>query len=429
MEFTAMARNILTLFFKGTSGSIAVLGAIFVSVIALTTSFTIDYSRSINNRSKIQRAADAATLVAASTYRDDKDRGAAVRRAEAYFDNVSAQIDGVTLERSFEVSEVADTGAITARGSIDVVFDSIFGNSAFDRVMKSNIDTLAVVRNTPQDLYLVLLVDSTASMNTLIDSVRDAARDLETDVRAKLVLKGLEYNRLYVKVAFFGDLRLDPVPYGWRESPLYDLSLQNDIDAFRHFVANTPTYFGYDNPESSPAAIAHFLTAPLPAPLKRANTVQSIVLWTDAAGLMLDNSWLTDDVTVNLYKRLGNLGGDPQWFNKTGHGWINTHFRRMYYTEDTEYDGDAIGTEAVPPAYGCCSSDDVFEKRWHSGGAVPVKQRTLGLIVPVHQPPWNEMSLWKNVSMRDYAIPSASGIVDDVVDSLGGRYSPLALAR
>jgi len=421
--------NLLTMFFKRTSGSIAVLGAVLISVIALTTSFTIDYSRSVTSRVKIQRAADAATLVAASTYRDTKDEGVALERAKAYFDNVSAQIDGVTLERSFEVGEAAESGEITANGSVVIVFDSIFKNSAFDRVMATKIEALAIVRNTPQDLYLVLLVDSTASMNTLIDSVRDAARDLETDVRAKLALKGLEYNHLYVKVAFFGDLRLDPVPYGWRESPLYDLSLQKDIDAFRHFVANTPTYYGYDNPESSPAAIAHFLTAPLPEPLKRASTVQSIVLWTDESGLMFDHSWLTDDVTVNLYKRLGNLGADKQWYYLDTYGWINTHFRQLYYTEDTEYDGDAIGTEAVPPTYGCCSSAEVFEDRWLYGGAVPLKQRTLGLIVPVTKPPWTDMITWKNVTMRDYATPSASGIIDDVVDSLNGKYSPLAISH
>jgi len=428
-------RNIITLFLKKTSGSIAVMGAVTIGVVAMMTSFAIDYSKSINSKITIQRAADAATLVAASTFRDDedKDKAAALKRANAYFDNAVERIEGVRIVRSFDVDETSDDGEIAANGTVDIVFDSLFGSGSFENVMKSRIDALAVIKHTPQDLYLVLLVDSTSSMNRLIDSVRDAAHDLETDVREKLLAKGLEFNHLYVKVAFFGDMRTDIAPYGWRESPLYDLSLEADIDDFRHFVASTPTYYGGDLPESGPAAIAHFLTAPLPAPLKRVKTVQSFVIWTDAAGLPFSDDSYQADVTVNLYNRLGNLGEGTRWYSDYTHradrGWINTRLSRYYYDEDAEYDGDATGSEAVPPTYGCCSTFEVFEDRWRSKGTVPLSRRTLGLIVPFALGPWKTMASWPNVSIRNYETPSASGIIDDVVNSLNDSYSPLALSR
>ena len=157
--------------------------------------------------------------------------------------------------------------------------------------------------------------------------------------------------------------------------------------------------------------------------------MQAIVVWTDAAGLPLDHSKLQDDVTVNLYKKYGELGRSNRYRFVPGYSWYNFKFYRYFYNEEAEFDGDAIGTEESPPSYGCCSTFEVFEDRWRRGGAVPLKRRTLGLIVPTTMQPWTTMTNWPNVTIRDFAVPSAEGIIDDVVDTLGGSYSPLVLSR
>jgi|GEM_PF-2924744 len=426
--------NNLTKLWRKENGSIAAMGGIMAGLLALTTTFVIDYSQAVNNKSTLQRAADAATLVAASNYRDTGDKKLALERAQEFFDNKADMITGVEATYTFDVGETDDDGTILATATINATFKSLFNGGVLGDRITAVLDTEAIIRQTPQDLYLVLLVDSTASMNQLIASVRDSARQLEDDVRDKLEAKGLEFNKLYVKVAFFGDLRVDQAPYGWRESPLYDLSKPSETNAFRRFVASTPTFNGYDLPESSVSAIAHFLTAPIPEPLIPAQTVQSIVVWTDAAGLPLDDARIVDDVTVNLYKKYGSVGSPPYfastyWYSFIDGFWHNSRFPRYYYNEDAEFDGDAYGTEASPPSYGCCSTFEVFEERWLSGGAVPLKRRSLGLIVPTVFQPWVTMVDWPNVTIRNYATPSANGIVDDIVDSLGDEYSPLVVSR
>ncbi len=422
-------KNLIHKFWKDDKGLISILGGVMIGLLTMTVSFSVDYARSVQEKTKISRAADAATLVAARSFRDGNTKEESIAHAEDFFKNATQDIKSATIATNFDVSEIKEERQITAKVSVDAEFDSIFRNGSLDISIPAMIKSEANIVETVQDLYLVLLVDSTGSMTQLINSVRDAARNLESEVREKLVEKGLEFNRLFVKVAFFGDMRLDQQPYGWRESPLYNLGDEQDTNDFRHFVAATPTYYGYDLPESSLTSIAHMLTAPLPEPLVADNTVQAIVVWTDAAGLPLDHSKLQDDVTVNLYKKYGELGRSNRYRFVPGYSWYNFKFYRYFYNEEAEFDGDAIGTEESPPSYGCCSTFEVFEDRWRRGGAVPLKRRTLGLIVPTTMQPWTTMTNWPNVTIRDFAVPSAEGIIDDVVDTLGGSYSPLVLSR
>ena len=424
-----MVNKSIRRFVRDKTGSIAIIGAAVIGIAAMFASFAVEYSQFVNVKAKIQRAADAATLVAASEFRDNKNKEAALARAENFLRKALSQVKGVEFKGSFDVAEAESDGSINAAASIDMTYKSLFRGSILGGAMRTTIDTKTSIRHTPQDLYLVLLVDSTGSMWRLIDSVRDAAGGLEKGVRDKLLEKGLKFSKFYVKVAFFGDLRLDKPPYGWRESPLYDLSKESDVRAFRHFVASTPTYYGWDLPESSLAGIAHFVTAPLPAPLKKATTVQSIVVWTDAAGVPLDHDSLEDDVTVNLYKAHGNLGRSNRYRKISGYSWYNVDFYKHYYDEEAEYDGDATGAAEDATDYGCCSSFEVLENRWKHAGAVPLDRRALGLIVPTDMEPWGAVSKWRNVTMKGYGNPDASSIVSDVVDTLNGTYSSLTVTH
>ena len=409
-------------------GSIATMTALLLCVLVASVAFTVDYANAVRVKIEAQRITDAATLIAARHLRDTGDRRLSIKRAEEYatarMSNI--RVEGVT--HRFRVFKNENTRVIQANGEMSVEAASYVVGMGLPEVMRSDITSQAKLTELPQDLYLVLIVDSSGSMGGLIASVKDAALDLEQEVRDALLERGVEIGRVYVKVAFFGDLRFDPFPDAWNESPVYNLGDDVQATAFRDFVAAQPIHFGYDTPESAPAAIAHFLTAPLPAELDPDLTVQAIVAWSDAPGLPLDHPGLTDDITVNLYKTHGELGTSGAYLYPTDFpDYQNVDVAA--FDEDTEFDADARGGEASPPAYGCCSSLWVMEDHWRRYGTIQLERRMLGLIVPELQSPWPDMATWPNVTVKDYTTPTASGILDDVVDSLSNRYSPLVMTR
>ena len=417
-------------FLRNGRGSVMTMSALTLPIIVAAVGFSIDYTNAIKKKNYVQKISDAAALIAARRYQETDDKEGAVQAAQNYFDSMMERPDLMAVTNEFQLSTPDGTKDILAANEVDVTFRGYFSGLVELSHLKAKLNSTAKLTELPQDLYLVLLVDSTASMNSLIESVKEAVVNLEQEVRDALLANGLDVGKIYVKIAFFGDLRLDPSPEAWTESDVYNLGIPEETTALRDFVSVQPTYYGYDTPESSPAAIAHFLTAPLPSELDPDLTVQATVLWTDAPGLPLDDLARVDDITVNLYKAFGEIGdGSTSSHMDDTEYWDYNSIPDLEYTEADKHDGDATGTETTPPSYGCCSSMTVFEDRWRKYGSVALDRRMLGLIVPTSEKPWTVMATWPNVTVKDYTSPTATGILDDVIDSLSSRYSPLYLSQ
>ena len=286
-----------------------------------------------------------------------------------------------------------------------------------DHMIKIDVKAEALVAPKQPDLLLSLMIDATGSMQPLIDAVRDAVRDIEEEARNKLDENNVPVDRLFAKVSFFRDLRFEESRSAWIESPIYNLSEQTELEAFETFLAAEIAIDGGDAPESSTSAIAYALTSDLDPALQSDNTLQAIIMWTDVAGIPLDDDTIVDDISVHLYKTEGAL-------DQSTAGEFHTGDIVEGYTEDS-----FSGRTEPNSTYGCCSTLDILEREWRQGGTVALDNRVMAIIAPLTEEPWTQVSGWPNVASRPYSTPTVSGVLDDIISAMILQNDPLRVSN
>ena len=403
-------------------GGMGVLVAVVIFALIVAGGGAMDFTQAWRMKAQLQGAADSAALTAAKSYLQNFDAAAAKNKAAK---RVEAEMNGAALTLAPTVVTVvsdAGTGAVTADVAASGVVQSRFLGLIGMGEMPVAVAASAVVEPSI-DVYLVLLIDGTGSMQPVIDAVKAAASSLKNDILNGLASRGLSAKKVYVKVAYFRDFRYSEAVPVWNESPLYDLSSTADQNAFEAFVGSetAPLNSGYDAPESSLAALAYAVTEPLPAALAGGDILQTIVLWTDASAnplLKTDVSWSVpdDDITVRLVKAQGPLNNVPA---DTGDVAMATpNYAEVDYQNPWPVDN-----------YGCCKSFSEFKTKWYSGGAVPLSNRKLGLYVYEDGYPWPAVRTWPNVLTAPYDAPTASSVVDDILKAALAGKLPLRRKR
>lgn len=106
---------------------------------------------------------------------------------------------------------------------------------------------------TNTDVDMVLCIDVTASMQPIIDTVKEMALSLYDDVIAALAKKRRKVNEFRVKVIAFRDYYCDG-QFAMAESQFF--SLPNETAAFSEYVLGLKADGGGDEPENALEAIA-----------------------------------------------------------------------------------------------------------------------------------------------------------------------------
>lgn len=103
------------------------------------------------------------------------------------------------------------------------------------------------------NIDICLCIDKTGSMTPIIDTVRNNALNLYTDIKSSLEAKGKYVGRMRIRVLWFGDYLAD----GDRAMMGSDfLTMPEDMEAFRKFVNGVDAYGGGDVPEDGLEALA-----------------------------------------------------------------------------------------------------------------------------------------------------------------------------
>ncbi|WP_157755501.1 pilus assembly protein TadG-related protein [Neomegalonema perideroedes] len=410
--------RLVSLFARSRRAAVAPMMGVCIFVLVLISGGAVEYSNYYRARDTLQRTADAAALTAARHFHENRDEAAARALVEKILvagETARYQIDlPVELKLEYNEEYHSTSAAIRVRATAPTAFMRLTGVDD----LTTKVESFAL-KGGAKDIYVYLLLDVTGSMQGLIDVASAAMVDFEAQLRVRLEREGIEMGRLFVKAGYFRDLRTDLSSPAWEESPAYDMSDAAQRMLLRDHIRARQATGGGDTPESSTAAVAHALTAPLEtpvggAPLSR-HMIQVIGLWTHVEGLPLGFEDIAayqaaggsamnpkvDDITVPLYKAL-LANGQLAAFQAT------LRNRDLPRAEDDHYDSATI-------EYGCCRNMEQLRTEWLSRGAVKLANRYLALFVDQTHYPWREMSRWEHVMGMQYMASSPDAFIDGVV--------------
>ncbi|MBE5804026.1 MAG: VWA domain-containing protein [Clostridiales bacterium] len=103
------------------------------------------------------------------------------------------------------------------------------------------------------NIDICLCIDKTGSMKPIIDTVRQNALNLYTDIKSSLEAKGKNVGRLRIRVIWFGDYLADG-ENAMLVSPF--LTMPEETQRFREFVNGVEAHGGGDEPEDGLEALA-----------------------------------------------------------------------------------------------------------------------------------------------------------------------------
>ena len=183
MSKTNRLKRTINRFFGNNDGSIVPIYALLAIAMTLIIGFAIDFRRVENSKSRMQDAADAATLAAAREYinlnlanlSETERKNRAIAHGELYFQaNLAANeamIDNPTINIS-----IGDDGAVTSDvdGDLQMLFGGLAGVNTQDIAV-----TAVAAAGDPRKLEIVLALDNSTSMffNNRMNLLRAASKN------------------------------------------------------------------------------------------------------------------------------------------------------------------------------------------------------------------------------------------------------------
>ena len=160
-------------------GTVSIIfGLTLIPVIAMV-GVSVDYGRSVQARSKIQVAIDAAALAAARVWQTEQDVALATAAATHHWDAMKPT-DVLASNLQFTIATAQSQVTLTATASIASPFLSMIGQPAI-AVGATATAMLAIGGNGDQSLEIALMLDVTGSMCQPCSKIADlktAAKDL-----------------------------------------------------------------------------------------------------------------------------------------------------------------------------------------------------------------------------------------------------------
>ena len=141
-------------------------------------------------------------------------------------------------------------------------------------------------QNPAYSIDLVLVIDATASMSHLIESVKSRALSFHEDLTAHIIKSGRTIDSLRVRAIAFRDFYVDKAAESLVASEFFDLP--DERAGFAEFVRGIRASGGGDAPETGLEGLATAIRSPWAG--AGAEQRQVIVLWTDAPAHPLEKN-------------------------------------------------------------------------------------------------------------------------------------------
>ncbi len=309
-----MKIGILQKFRRDQRGNVAMMFALSMVPIVAATGAVFEYSNSSNTRWRVQAAVDSAVLAAARLNDLDENRAAI---AKNYFEGQLTEKELAMVQSStFAVSD--DKSKITAYITFTVpkVFGGVTGTSS---MVVATSAAAAIARPDIRQLDIVMCIDATGSMTATLNAVKTNALNLESNLNAELVNRGIKaFDAMRVRVIYYrdyGGTNLTGAPsWVWdgtkwvtitTADPNYWKAVGDNpplkYSPFYNLPSQKTSFQGYVNPETAsgggdaPEAGLECVNEAMDSPWAKVGDIPSggtkpldgvypvIVVWTDAA--------------------------------------------------------------------------------------------------------------------------------------------------
>ncbi len=140
----------------------------------------------------------------------------------------------------------------------------------------------------PYNVDLVFCIDATASMDGLLDMVKQHALSFHQDLSDEMAAKRKEINQLRIRIVAFRDYKFDG-----RDAMLATnfFTLPEDRELFERCIGEIVADGGGDDPEDGLEALAYAIRSHWAESGVGIKNRQVIVVWTDAATHELGFGW------------------------------------------------------------------------------------------------------------------------------------------
>lgn len=268
-------------FISDRNGNVALIFAIVLGPLLLSTALAIDYSRYSRNYANLLNAADAGLLAASVKMSEnldlDDDDLQALMVLE--FDNFMSvnfhgNTDNATFTRNIlfdrENSVVTVDVSLTQSSVYNDVFSEamFFGNQVYGDKTLSRSQTLGtkltmIVENYVLDI--VMCIDATGSMQNTLNSVQANASTFDVQLRQELGIAANDPRfKIRVRPIYFRDWQdtyyHNLYPWYYRDglipaNDFYDLDDSGETSGFQTFLNSEYAFAGFDYPEASGACM------------------------------------------------------------------------------------------------------------------------------------------------------------------------------
>lgn len=274
-------RTISRKFAADKSGNVAMIFAIVLAPMLLSTALAIDYSRYSKNYTKLLNTADAALLAASIVMSENltmEDDDLQILM-EAEFDNFMSanfhtQVDNATFTRSILFDTDARTVSVDVSLMQESVYEGLFGTTSFfdHRIYgekkyygSQQLATKLTMQVENYVLDIVMCIDATGSMQNTLTSVQQNASTFDTQLRSELGIAADDPRfKIRVRPIYFRDWAdtyyHNFYPWYYRDglipaADFYDLDDTSDTTSFQTFLNSEYASAGFDYPEASGACM------------------------------------------------------------------------------------------------------------------------------------------------------------------------------
>ncbi|MGE3517076.1 MAG: pilus assembly protein TadG-related protein [Hyphomicrobium sp.] len=288
---------------SNTSGSIVPLFALLLSVLVGASGLAMDFIRQERVRSRVSQAADAANLAAARA-------AASAGEVDPSADSAQVIAQAQEIAKNYFFANLADlTSVKIARLNVTLTQDSGLWKSHIDYTATRNTTLSATlgfnkitIRGSSEAsvtpgfpvLDLAMCVDSTGSMQTSLNSVKNNAMNFYDNLNSALAAKGIQqFPLVRVRMLYFKDFG-DTTPGMWDSDPLVTSNffmLPDEASTFNSFVSPQVASGGADWAESGLECLNAAMSStwmkvgdqPAGFNTKVTDVYPLIVVWTDAS--------------------------------------------------------------------------------------------------------------------------------------------------
>ncbi|MEZ5897964.1 MAG: pilus assembly protein TadG-related protein [Hyphomicrobiaceae bacterium] len=288
---------------SNTSGSIVPLFALLLSVLVGVSGLAMDFIRQERVRSRVSQAADAANLAAARA-------SASAGEVDPSADSAQVIAQAQEIAKNYFFANLADlTSVKIAKLNVTLTQDSGLWKSHIDYTATSNTTLSATLgfnkitisgsseaSVTPgfPVLDIAMCVDSTGSMQTSLNAVKNNAMNFYDNLNSALAAKGIQqFPLVRVRMLYFKDFG-DTAPGIWDSDPLVTSNffmLPDEASTFNSFVSPQVASGGADWAESGLECLNAAMSStwmkvgdqPAGFNTKVTDVYPLIVVWTDAS--------------------------------------------------------------------------------------------------------------------------------------------------